>query len=98
MCLQRLSVICTDVVLYGAAWFGTRRYNEPKRSIVLLLLIANAGLLIVDNIHFQYNGFLMGEHGTPGLKLREGLQQDPICSAFHQMVRQIVLEHIYVLL
>jgi hypothetical protein len=98
VCLQRLSVICTDVVLYGAAWFGTRRYKEPQRSIVFLLLIANAGLLIVDHIHFQYNGFLMGEHGTPGLKLREGLQQHPICSAFRRMVRSIVLEHIIVLL
>ncbi|BDA51372.1 probable dolichyl pyrophosphate Glc1Man9GlcNAc2 alpha-1,3- [Coccomyxa sp. Obi] len=57
---QRLSVILTDVVLYGAAWFGTRKYKEPTRNLAFLLVVANAGLLIVDHIHFQYNGLLLG--------------------------------------
>ncbi|EIE18017.1 ALG6, ALG8 glycosyltransferase [Coccomyxa subellipsoidea C-169] len=57
---QRISVIFTDTVLYGAAWFGTRKYKEPQRTVAFLLLVANAGLLLVDHIHFQYNGFLLG--------------------------------------
>lgn len=60
--MQRLSVILTDIALYGAAWFGTRRYKEPHRTLAFLLIVANAGLLIVDHIHFQYNGLLIGEN------------------------------------
>ena len=59
--MQRLSVILTDIVLYGAAWFGTRKYKEPMRNVAFLLAVANAGLLIVDHIHFQYNGLLLGK-------------------------------------
>lgn len=64
LCLfwQRLSVIVTDGVLYSAAWFCTRRMSEPRRTVTFLLVVCNAGLLIVDHIHFQYNGVLLGAH------------------------------------
>uniref|UniRef100_A0A182PK42 Alpha-1,3-glucosyltransferase n=1 Tax=Anopheles epiroticus TaxID=199890 RepID=A0A182PK42_9DIPT len=63
---QRFSVIVTDVI-YA---LGVRRClralsvgnANPARSVLIggALLLGNAGLLMVDHIHFQYNGFLFG--------------------------------------
>uniref|UniRef100_A0A182XH06 Alpha-1,3-glucosyltransferase n=1 Tax=Anopheles quadriannulatus TaxID=34691 RepID=A0A182XH06_ANOQN len=63
---QRFSVIVTDVI-YA---LGVRRCLRalsagsvnPTRSLLIggALLLGNAGLLMVDHIHFQYNGFLFG--------------------------------------
>ncbi|KAM3869037.1 dolichyl pyrophosphate Glc1Man9GlcNAc2 alpha-1,3-glucosyltransferase [Diretmus argenteus] len=66
---QRLSVICTDLVFIYAARECCRAVREEKGSkdvlrrpsfILAVLLLWNFGLLIVDHIHFQYNGFLFG--------------------------------------
>ncbi|XP_065353577.1 probable dolichyl pyrophosphate Glc1Man9GlcNAc2 alpha-1,3-glucosyltransferase [Cloeon dipterum] len=71
---QRLSVIITDAFLaYGtkeccsfirasgvrksSRW--TLTWGSPI-SVLALLVLGNAGLLMVDHIHFQYNGFLLG--------------------------------------
>lgn len=35
------------------------KWNSPS-AIVITLLLTNATLLLVDHIHFQYNGFLFG--------------------------------------
>ncbi|XP_054256992.1 probable dolichyl pyrophosphate Glc1Man9GlcNAc2 alpha-1,3-glucosyltransferase [Macrosteles quadrilineatus] len=71
---QRLTVIVTDLVFaYGIkeccqylSGSGVRkssrwglRWGSPA-AILQLLLLGNAGLIIVDHIHFQYNGFLFG--------------------------------------
>uniref|UniRef100_A0AAY5LAV6 Alpha-1,3-glucosyltransferase n=1 Tax=Esox lucius TaxID=8010 RepID=A0AAY5LAV6_ESOLU len=66
---QRLSVIATDVVFIYAVRECCRSVREEKGSkdllvrpyfILAALLLWNYGLLIVDHIHFQYNGFLCG--------------------------------------
>ena len=70
---QRLSVILGDLMLaFGArtCYHGVSKLRGlPKISDssggglygqMLLLMLANAGLIIVDHIHFQYNGFLFG--------------------------------------
>ncbi|XP_067889456.1 probable dolichyl pyrophosphate Glc1Man9GlcNAc2 alpha-1,3-glucosyltransferase isoform X2 [Heterodontus francisci] len=66
---QRLSVILVDIVLiYGVAECckcvnrtkESKEIMESPAFIFAVLLLWNFGLLIVDHIHFQYNGFLFG--------------------------------------
>jgi len=68
---QRLSVILTDLVFgFGAkacadnifkiTAFRSQTGTLTKSNILMILLLSNAGLFIVDHIHFQYNGFLFG--------------------------------------
>ena len=59
--LQRLSVVVTDVVFLTGLWLATRKYCSSQRKVVRIMVAANAGLLVVDHIHFQYNGLLLGE-------------------------------------
>ncbi|PSN43179.1 putative dolichyl pyrophosphate Glc1Man9GlcNAc2 alpha-1 [Blattella germanica] len=63
---QRLSVIATDLVFAYGTYDGIRksskwgsRWGSPA-AILQILLVGNTGLLLVDHIHFQYNGFLLG--------------------------------------
>ena len=61
MCtVQRLSVIISDALLLSAVAFATRKQHYSQRRVIRWLVAANAGLLIVDHIHFQYNGLLIG--------------------------------------
>ncbi|KAF2366157.1 Glycosyl transferase ALG6/ALG8 [Trinorchestia longiramus] len=61
---QRLSVIVTDLLFAWSARLCClevgRRYGVGLVEPVFVLLVCNCGLLLVDHIHFQYNGFLMG--------------------------------------
>ena len=55
---QRLTVIVTDVLLLIGASRMVRDATAPLTPLALTFL--NAGLLLVDHVHFQYNGFLIG--------------------------------------
>ncbi|XP_075707486.1 dolichyl pyrophosphate Glc1Man9GlcNAc2 alpha-1,3-glucosyltransferase [Rhinoderma darwinii] len=66
---QRFSVILTDLLFIYAAKQCCRCINGKRDRrdllqrpafILAALLLWNFGLLIVDHIHFQYNGFLSG--------------------------------------
>nr|CAD7423113.1 unnamed protein product [Timema monikensis] len=71
---QRISVIIADLVFaYGVkeccsylSVCGVRKSSkwdlkwESPTTTLQLLLLGNAGLFIVDHIHFQYNGYLFG--------------------------------------
>ena len=57
---QRLSVVATEGLLLGAAWLAARQRPRAARLAALFLAAANPGLLLVDHMHFQYNGVLMG--------------------------------------
>lgn len=70
---QRSSVVVTELALLLAiVWYRqysnmltwTRRFARtvpewPKQFKLIMLVFAAPGLLIVDHIHFQYNGFLL---------------------------------------
>ncbi|CAH1778366.1 unnamed protein product [Owenia fusiformis] len=67
---QRLSVIVTDLVYVFAVKGFCDCYSGKKTDkdspsngsslILAILLLGNFGLILVDHIHFQYNGFLFG--------------------------------------
>lgn len=60
---QRLTVVVSDFALAFAAykWSSLLKVDDHVSKVgVILLLLANAGLIIVDHIHFQYNGVMFG--------------------------------------
>ncbi|XP_064144817.1 probable dolichyl pyrophosphate Glc1Man9GlcNAc2 alpha-1,3-glucosyltransferase isoform X5 [Loxodonta africana] len=66
---QRFSVIFTDALFVYAVHEcckcidgkkSSKELTEKPKFILSVLLLWNFGLLIVDHIHFQYNGFLFG--------------------------------------
>lgn len=75
---QRGSVMFTDLLLAYAVKeycsYLAKKSSVPVRNCLILaiLVIFNFGLLIVDHIHFQYNGFLFGILLLSITKLSEG--------------------------
>lgn len=58
---QRLSVIVTELIFGAALLKLTRNRSDQHASLVAATsLFLHPGLIIVDHIHFQYNGFLLG--------------------------------------
>lgn len=57
---QRLSVIASDTVLLYSVYKLTKNMELNKRFLIWVLVVWSPGLLIVDHLHFQYNGFLLG--------------------------------------
>ena len=57
---QRCSVICSEFVLFAAVYFATMRESRRAQCLAVFLVLFHPGLLIVDHVHFQYNGLLMG--------------------------------------
>jgi alpha-1,3-glucosyltransferase len=66
---QRVSVLAGELVLFSAicafssvtkqAWGGAQRISIPARCALLCaVVLLHPGLVLVDNIHFQYNGLL----------------------------------------
>jgi alpha-1,3-glucosyltransferase len=59
---MRLSVMTTDMILMVATWCYLS--NKSRKFFVkisfFVMIVFNSGLLLVDHIHFQYNGLLVG--------------------------------------
>ncbi|KAK9144795.1 hypothetical protein Sjap_004698 [Stephania japonica] len=58
---QRLSVIASDLcLLYGCHVLGKNVGPWRRADFMWALLLLSPALLLVDHVHFQYNGFLIG--------------------------------------
>ncbi|KAH7572970.1 hypothetical protein JRO89_XS03G0043600 [Xanthoceras sorbifolium] len=57
---QRISVILSDLFLVYGVYRLTRNLEVKRRDLMWVLIVWSPGLVIVDHIHFQYNGFLLG--------------------------------------
>lgn len=52
--------MAADGLLFAATWHWCRKLPSPRRQLAAAAVLLSPGLLIVDHIHFQYNGFLLG--------------------------------------
>ncbi|KAJ8586201.1 glucosyltransferase [Rhizopogon salebrosus TDB-379] len=70
---QRMTVIISELVLGAALLRFIRGSVDPSRQRILSAsLFLHPGLLIIDHIHFQYNGFMFGILLWSILMAREG--------------------------
>ncbi|XP_058731852.1 probable dolichyl pyrophosphate Glc1Man9GlcNAc2 alpha-1,3-glucosyltransferase [Vicia villosa] len=57
---QRFTVILSDLSLLYGVYRLTRKLDSRKQKLIYSLVVWSPMLLIVDHVHFQYNGFLIG--------------------------------------
>ena len=57
---QRGTVILSDLCLLYGVYRLTQNLDSRKQKLIWLLVIWSPMLFIVDHVHFQYNGFLIG--------------------------------------
>ncbi|OJA16976.1 hypothetical protein AZE42_00561 [Rhizopogon vesiculosus] len=70
---QRMTVIISELVLGAALLRFIRGSADPSRQRILSAsLFLHPGFLIIDHIHFQYNGFMFGILLWSILMAREG--------------------------
>lgn len=53
-------MIVSDLLLLYGVYRSTQNLPSFKRNLMWVLVIWSPGLIIVDHMHFQYNGFLFG--------------------------------------
>ena len=59
---MRSTVIVSDLVLVYAIWNYCHliRCSRAATGLSMILVVLNGGLLLIDHVHFQYNGMLLG--------------------------------------
>ncbi|ODQ81113.1 glycosyltransferase family 57 protein [Babjeviella inositovora NRRL Y-12698] len=96
---QRTSVILSEIVLYCALqWFintaPNRRNAKQQLFVVASSLVLSPGLMIVDHIHFQYNGMMFGLLIAAITAAR--LERYVLCGAFFAVL--LCFKHIFLYL
>ncbi|XP_011502023.1 PREDICTED: probable dolichyl pyrophosphate Glc1Man9GlcNAc2 alpha-1,3-glucosyltransferase [Ceratosolen solmsi marchali] len=94
---QRCTVICADLVFaYGIREAAQTFCKSIQNFMVFVLLsLYNIGLLIVDHIHFQYNGFLLGILLISIAKASKISSQNEILQGAFWFAVLLNLKHIY---
>ncbi|KAF8493521.1 glycosyltransferase family 57 protein [Gautieria morchelliformis] len=89
---QRTTVIITELVLGAALLRFIRGAVDPSsQRIISISLFLHPGFLIVDHIHFQYNGFMFGILLWSILAARNG--NKPLCGLLFAIL--LNFKHIY---
>ncbi|PRQ57078.1 putative dolichyl-P-Glc:Glc(1)Man(9)GlcNAc(2)-PP-dolichol alpha-1,3-glucosyltransferase [Rosa chinensis] len=57
---QRVSVCVSDLCLLYGVYRLTRNLDPVRRKLIWVLVVWSPMLVVVDHLHFQYNGFLLG--------------------------------------
>mmetsp|Transcript_1908 Transcript_1908/g.3438 ORF Transcript_1908/g.3438 Transcript_1908/m.3438 type:complete len:580 (-) Transcript_1908:917-2656(-) len=64
---QRATVILSDAVLFAGAYLATQSMSTVGEEgcgrapwLTFTLIVTNPGLIMLDHVHFQYNGMLLG--------------------------------------
>lgn len=64
---HRCTVILSDVLLFLGAYLASTAYwdqfasnSKEHAQLSFALIVTNPGLIVLDHIHFQYNGMLLG--------------------------------------
>lgn len=57
---QRITAILSDLVLLCGVYRLTKNLDAKRRELIWILMVWSPALVIVDHLHFQYNGFLLG--------------------------------------
>ncbi|SLM36612.1 dolichyl glycosyltransferase [Lasallia pustulata] len=95
---QRATVIATDLVLvYALHKFvqTSAAYSKHLSHAAALSILLSPGLLIIDHIHFQYNGFL---YGILILSLVLARQRSTVLMSGLLFAGLLCLKHIYLYL
>jgi alpha-1,3-glucosyltransferase len=96
---QRSTVIISELVLiYALQLFVQKSQGASKRNaqVAALSILLSPGLLIIDHVHFQYNGFLYGIL-IWSLALAKGPSPKPLQSGL-LFAALLCLKHIYLYL
>lgn len=58
--VHRSTVLLSESILYYSLYKWLNGSSKQTHVVVVASILLNAGLIMVDNVHFQYNGFLFG--------------------------------------
>lgn len=95
---QRTTVILTELVLVFALHYFVKTAPAAQKTVshaAALSILLSPGLLIIDHIHFQYNGFL---YGVLILSLVLARKESTLLLSGIMFAALLCLKHIYLYL